>query len=281
MPILAVIFASALLSSSSPETQNPPTEFMMGVQAWTFNRFTAFEAIEQAAHAGAKYIEFYPGQKLRPGSEATLGQDMGDGPTAELRTQLAKFGLRAIAFGVTGISTDPARARALFQWAKGLGIQVINTESTDALDTIEAMVKEFDIKVGIHNHPRRANDPSYKVWDPAYVLSLVKNRDRRIGSCADTGHWVRSGIKPIDALRLLRGRIMGCHLKDLNEFAPSAHDVPYGTGISDIPAILNEFRQQKFRGPASVEYEYNEDHSLPEVASCLGFVRGFLSGKGR
>lgn len=252
---------------------------MMGVQAWTFNRFTTFEAIEMTARAGAKFIELYPGQKLKPDSQLTLGPEMGVAATQELQAQLSKFGVQPVAYGVTGISAKPEEARKLFQWAKGLGIGVINTESTEALDTIEAMVKEFDMKVGFHNHPKRANDPSYKMWDPNYVLSLVKNRDKRIGSCADTGHWVRSGVKPIDALRLLHGRIMGSHLKDLNEFAPSGHDVPYGTGISDIPAILNEFRKQGFHGPASVEYEYNEEHSLPEVASCLGFVRGFFTPK--
>ena len=109
------------------------------------------------------------------------------------------------------------------------------------------------------------------------MLSLVKNRDHRIGSCADIGHWVRSGVNPLDALRILKGRIVACHLKDLNEFSPGAHDVPYGTGVSNIPAVLNEFKAQKFYGPASVEYEYNEEHDLPEVACCLGFVRGYLS----
>ncbi len=252
-------------------------DFMIGVQAWTFNRFTTFEAIEKTAQAGGKRIELYPGQKLKPDSNIVVGPEMGSAATQELQDQLRKFGVRPVAFGVTGISTDPAKARLLFQWAKGLGLLVLNTESTEALDTIEAMVKEFDIKVGIHNHPKRANDPTYKVWDPAYVLSLVRNRDRRIGSCADTGHWVRSGIKPVDALRLLRGRIMCSHLKDLNEFSPGGHDVPFGTGVSDIPAILNEFRAQRFLGPADVEYEFNEEHSLPEVASCLGFVRGFLT----
>jgi sugar phosphate isomerase/epimerase len=252
---------------------------MIGVQAWTFNRFTTFEAIEMTARAGAKFIEMYPGQKLKPDSAVTVGPEMGDDATRELQAQLTKFGVRPVAFGVTGISSDPNQARVLFRWAKGLGLVVINTESTEAIDTIEAMVKEFDIKVGFHNHPRRANDPNYKVWDPAYILSLVKNRDKRIGSCADTGHWVRSGIKPIDALRLLRGRIVGSHLKDLHEFKPSGHDVPFGTGVSDMPAILSEFKKQGFMGPANVEYEYNEEHSLPEVASCIGFVRGYLTPK--
>jgi len=279
MALLTPLIAMSLFAATSSPPQVTPGEFMMGVQAWTFNRFTAFEAVEMTARAGAKFIELYPGQKLKPGSDVAVGPEMGSEATAELQAQLTRFDVRPVAFGVTSISANPDQARKLFRWAKGLGLIVLNTESTDALDTIETMVKEFDIKVGIHDHPKRADDPSYKNWDPAYVLSLVKNRDHRIGSCADTGHWVRSGIKPIDALRILRGRIVGCHLKDLNEFAPSGHDVPFGTGVSDIPAILNEFKVQKFLGPASVEYEYNEEHSLPEVASCLGFVRGFMASK--
>src|ERR1051325_2565178 len=40
--------------------------FAVGCQAWTFNRFSAFEAIAKTAEAGGKCIEFYPGQKLSP-----------------------------------------------------------------------------------------------------------------------------------------------------------------------------------------------------------------------
>ena len=139
---------------------------------------------------------------------------------------------------------------------------------------IEKLVKEFDIKVGFHDHPKRDNDPKYRMWDPNYVYSLVKDRDQRIGSCADTGHWVRSGIKPVDAIKALHGRIVSSHLKDLNEFSPGAHDMPYGLGVSDIPAILSMFDKMKMNGSVSVEYEYNWDTNVTEVAQCLGFVRG-------
>ncbi len=273
MAILTALIASCVVSAPTVSQQ----EFIMGVQAWTFNRFTALEAVQKASQAGSKYIEFFPGQRLKSGSEVGVGPEMPPADLKELRDQLARYGVKPVAFGVTSISKDPTEACKLFKWAKDLGLLVINTESTEALDTIEAMVKEFDIKVGIHNHPRRTNDPNYKVWDPAYILSIVKNRDRRIGSCADTGHWVRSGIKPVDALRLLKGRIMSSHVKDLHEFAASGHDVIYGLGVSDIPGILSEFKAQRFMGPASVEFEYNEDNSLPEVTGCLAFVRGYLT----
>jgi len=41
------------------------------------------------------------------------------------------------------------------------------------------------------------------------------------------------------------------------------HDVPYGTGVSDIPAVLKELKRQKFVGNLSVEYEYHWTNSVP------------------
>jgi len=250
-----------------------PAPYQPSVQAWTFNRFTVFEAIEKTAAAGSQNIELFPGQKLAPDSDAKVGPEMSADALQKLKEKLAKHNVRAIAFGVTGISRDEAGARPLFVFAKSLGIQILNTESTDAMDTIEKMVKEYDVKVGFHNHPRQANNPNYKVWDPAYVYELVKNRDKRIGSCADTGHWVRSGIKPIDAIKTLKGRIVSSHLKDLHEFTPGGHDVVFGTGVSDVPSILAEYKKINMQGSVSVEYEHNWDTNLAEVAQCIGYLR--------
>ncbi len=246
----------------------------LAVQAWTFNRFTAFEAIDKARQVGVKSIELFPGQAMSPEDKTGVGPDMGEEKSNALKSKLSQTGIKAIAFGVTGIDRNEAGARKLFTWVKSMGIEVINTESTDAIDTIEKMVKEFDIKVGYHNHPGRADDPNYKVWNPAYVYELVKDRDTRIGACADTGHWVRSGIKPMDALKTLKGRIVSSHLKDLSVFEPGGHDVPYGTGVSELKSILDHFRKLGLSGAVSIEYEHNWDANLAEVAQCVGFVRG-------
>ena len=73
----------------------------------------------------------------------------------------------------------------------------------------------------------------------------------------------------------LEGRIIGSHLKDLHEFGPGGHDMVYGQGFSDVPAILNEFKRQGFTGPISIEYEYKQDNNLPEVTQCIAFVRDY------
>jgi sugar phosphate isomerase/epimerase len=279
--LLAAIGLPAMIHAASIPDDCRIGGYAIGCQAYTFNRFSVFEAIEKTEAAGGTVIEFFPGQKLSAEEpNAKWDHNASDDVIQKVKDKLAKHHLRAVNYGVVGIPKDEAGARKIFEFARKLNLYGITTESTDAIDTIEKLVKEFDIRVGFHDHPRRANDPSYRMWDPNYILSVVKDRDARIGSCADTGHWVRSGLKPVDCLRILRGRIISSHLKDLNEFDKvGAHDVPYGAGVSDIPGILEELKSQGFQGNISIEYEFNWEHSLPEVAQCIGFVRGYTTAK--
>jgi sugar phosphate isomerase/epimerase len=136
-------------------------------------------------------------------------------------------------------------------------------------------VKEFDIRVAIHNHPKRADKPDYKVWDPAYVLSVVKDRDARIGACADTGHWATSGLTPLDCIKLLKGRIVSVHLKDRSAVGKQSEDLPFGAGNSNLKGILDELKRQGFAGNIAIEYETKWENSVPDVAQCVGFFRGY------
>jgi sugar phosphate isomerase/epimerase len=281
---IGILFALLVLSSSARAAPEIPASFRIGgwaigCQAYSFNRFTAFEAIEKTAEAGGRVIEFYPGQQLRPDlPDVRLDAGLSPENIEALRAKLRRHDLLAVAFGVVDLPDDEAACRRVFDFARKLGIATLTAEpSPKALDVIERLVREYDINVAIHNHPRRENDPGYRLWDPAYVLSLVQNRDKRIGACADTGHWVRSGIRPVEALRLLRGRVISSHLKDLDVFSPGGHDVPFGAGVSDIPGILDALKRQGFRGNLSIEYEYDWEGSVPEIAQCIGFVRGLAA----
>ena len=87
---------------------------------------------------------------------------------------------------------------------------------------------------------------------------------------------MRSGVKPLEALEILKGRIISSHLKDLNEFdVRDAHDVHYGEGKANLNAILDEYRKQGFTGNISIEYEYNWENNVDDVAACIDFVREY------
>jgi sugar phosphate isomerase/epimerase len=277
---------SSVLAAANVSAEKIPDEykiggFALGCQAYTFNRFSVFEAIEKTAQAGGKVIEFFPGQKLTADQpDVKWDHNASDEVIQKVKDQLARHHLKAVNYGVVGIPKDEAGARKIFEFAKKLGLYGITTESVESIDTIEKLVKEYDIRVGFHDHPKRPNDPRYKMWDPNYILSVVKDRDRRIGSCADTGHWLTSGVDPVEALKILEGRIISSHLKDRNVLGdPGHHDVPYGTGVGKIKEILDELKRQHFEGNISIEYEYNWENSLPEVTQCIAFVRDYTGAK--
>lgn len=281
---LTVLIAVLITISAGITAQENANEriggFLLGPQAYSFRLFTFFEAIDKTKQLGCHVIEAYPGQPLSPQDKTPFGHNASPETLAKVKAKLTQDQVRLVNYGVVELDKSEAEARKVFEFAKAMTIPAITTEPPErtpeqAMDMIERLVKEYDIKVGIHNHPKRSNDPNYKNWDPNYVLSLVKNRDPRIGSTADTGHWVRSGIKPVDALKILEGRIISSHLKDLNKFEPEAHDVPYGTGVSDIKGILDELRRQNFQGNLSMEYEYHWKNSLPELAQCVEYVRNY------
>ena len=276
IPVVTAFALAGRLTIASPIPEDAKIAgFGVGSQAYTFNRFSVFEAIEKTAQAGGKLIEFFPGQKLSV-EEPNVKWDHNspDEVMQKVKDQLAKFKIRAVNYGVVG-GRGEAEWRKIFEFAKKLDLYGITTESVGDLDIIEKLVKEFDIRVGIHEHGRRPDDPNYKVWDPNYVLSVVKDRDARIGACADTGHWATSGIKPLDGLRILKGRVISCHLKDRPEIGAQKPDTIYGTGVSDVAGMLDELKKQGFEGNISNEYENNWDHSMPDVAQCVGFIRGW------
>ena len=239
----------------------------VAVQCWSFNRFTFFESVDKAERMGLKYLEMYPGQTVaKEHGDAKTDQNMTAEMQKAIQERLAKAGIRVVNFGVTGIPGDEAGRRRLFAWAKSMGIETICAEPDPKdLPGIDAFCQEYGINVALHNHP----EPS-RYWNPQTVLDACKGRSSRIGACADTGHWMRSGIKPIDAVRLLEGRLLAFHFKDLNTYGKQgAHDVPWGTGKGELVQVLRELRRQGVKAVFSSEYEHNWDRNETEIGACV------------
>jgi sugar phosphate isomerase/epimerase len=256
--------------------------FVLGCQAYMFHRFTAFEAIDKTASAGAKAIEFYPGQALSPEDRKTkVVPGVPDEVIEKLKSRAREHGLLIVNFGVVDVPHDEAGARGVFEFAKKLGAPAITIEpSPDQMDLIEKLIKEYGIAAGIHCHPHHVDKPEYKLWDPNYVFSLVKNRDARFGVCADVGHWTRSGVDAVAALKIFEGRVISVHLKDIKESGnPDAGDLPLGLGVTNVKGILRELRRQKFDGNISIEYERDWENTVPDIAQCVGYVRGFADAE--
>ena len=204
--------------------------------------------------------------KDRP--DVRTGVDMPPAVRREVKQRLADLGIKLVNYGVCPLPNNESVCRRTFEFAKEMGIETLVSEPPfEAFDMLEKLCDEYEINVALHNHPA----PS-RYWNPDTVLQQVKSRSKRIGACADTGHWMRSGINPLEAIKKLEGRIICFHFKDLNKYGrEGAHDVPWGTGKANVRAILAELYSQGFKGVFSIEYEYNWLNSLPEIAQCVKY----------
>ncbi len=239
----------------------------MSIQCWSFNHFTFFESVDKAQRMGVKYLEMFPGQTVaKELGDVKTDQNMSPEVQQAIQAKLAEAGIQIVNFGVTGIPGDEAGRRKLFGWAKSMGIETICCEPDPKdLPGLDPFCQEYGINLALHNHP----EPS-RYWNPQTVLDACQGLSPRIGACADTGHWMRSGVKPIEAIKLLKGRIITFHFKDLNKYGKDgAHDVPWGTGEGDIIEILRELKRQGVKAAFSSEYEYNWDNSETEIAACV------------
>ncbi|MHC4461791.1 MAG: family 16 glycoside hydrolase [Planctomycetota bacterium] len=236
----------------------------LGMQAYTFNRFTFYEAVDKTAALGLRYIEAYPGQRLsKEKPDIKTNHDIPSREKKEMLQKLREAGVKLVNYGVVGLPNDEVECRKVFDFAREMGIETIVSEPPeDAFDLIDKLCKEYNINVAIHNHPK----PSH-YWNSETVLKVCRGRSNRIGACADTGHWMRSGLNPIEELKKLKGHIISLHFKDLDE----GHDVIWGTGKCNVKAMLTELAQQNFKGVFSIEYEHNWLNSMPEIAECVPY----------
>jgi len=259
-----------VIKKGSSASAYPEEQFgwKLGAQAYTFNRFTFFDAIDKIDSCNLKYVEGFPGQNLGGGLEGKLDYNMDAALRDKILAKLKDKGVKIVAYGV--VSPKGERDwRQLFEFGKAMGIETFTSEPAEEdLELVSSLCDEYKINVAIHNHP----NPSH-YWNPDIVLAAIEGKSNRLGSCADIGHWIRSGLDPIECLKKLDGHILHSHMKDLNEKSKKAHDVIWGTGISNIDGIIRELKRQKFKGMISVEYEYNWDNSAPEVAESVKYFR--------
>jgi sugar phosphate isomerase/epimerase len=185
-------------------------------------------------------------------------------------------GIKLTAAGTIGFPKDEDEdIRAKFEYCKRAGIGVIVADPEVAvLPRLEKFVKEYDIRLAIHNH-----GPEHKVFhSPADVLKHIDGMDPRMGCCIDIGHTMRAGMNPVEAVRLVGPRLYDMHAKDLAKADAKDSQVAVGEGILPIRGIFAELMKIGYKGNVDLEYEIHADDPMPGVIESFAYMRGVLAG---
>jgi sugar phosphate isomerase/epimerase len=191
----------------------------------------------------------------------------------------AAAGIRLHAAGAIYFPKDEdADIRSKFEYCKRAGISVIvaGDPAPATLPRIEKFVKEYDIRIAIHNH-----GPEDKVWpSPLDVLKVVRGMDPRIGCCIDVGHTVRAGADVVETIHEVGSRLFNMHMKDLADFHSKESQVAVGDGIMPVRKMFEALVATKYQGFVDLEYEIHPEDPMPGVISSFAYMRGVLAGLG-
>jgi sugar phosphate isomerase/epimerase len=250
-----------LAAAASANTLN------LGLQLYSLRNYKVDEALKHARDLGFKFVEFYSGMYPLNSDAAAIDT---------MKKKLADLGLTPSAHGVNRFTKDAAANRKIFEFAKAAGIRTLGADpDPDSFASLDELVKEFDIRVAIHNH-----GPTHRYNKAIDVLQAVEKYDQRIGACADLGHYLRSGERPVEVIRLLKGRLYGIHLKDFAEMQDKTKGVILGKGHIDVPAVMGALVAAGFPadGALSIEYEENPQNPLADIKACEQAAREAIAG---
>jgi len=251
-------------------SRGEPSPIRLGLASYTFRNFSR-----------AQIIVFMKQLKMF----ALNAKDVKDHLPMDAKQEaaaLADYAAADISLHAAGTiyfaKDEDADIRNKFEYCKRAGIAVIvaGDPAPETLPRIEKFVKEYDIRIAIHNH-----GPEDKLWpSPLEVLKAVKGMDPRMGCCIDVGHTARSGTDVVQAIHEAGPRLFNVHMKDLTDFQSKDSQVAVGEGIIPVRRMFEALINTKYAGFVDLEYEIHPDDPMPGVSSSFAYMRSVLSGMG-
>lgn len=267
---ILTLLVSLLVFPAISQTKAEKNGWRLGMQSYSFHKFTLLEALDKTQELGVKYIEIYPGHKLGgKWGEKVFDFNLDAATQKEIKEIAKSKGIQIVGCGVY-VADKSSDWEKMFRFANQMELEFITCEpALGDWDLVERLAKQYNIKISVHNHPQPSD-----YWTPDNLLKAIDGRSKLIGSGADVGHWRREGLNQIDCLKKLEGRMISLHFKDIAEKKAGEaeqHDVIWGKGMLDVKGMLKELKRQNFKGVFSIEYEYNWDNSVPDIKKCITY----------
>ena len=254
---------------ATPEQTDPWHGLKMGVATYSLRELNIEDAIQAVKRVGLKYVSI---KNVKNHIDLSHSSE-----ERKQRTQMFRdAGLTPLSVGNVSMRTGEENIRKAFEYARDIGVTtIVCAPSQDSIPILDKMVKEFDIKLAIHNH-----GPEDKGFFPSPydVMRAVEKFDKRIGLCIDVGHTARAGVDPAESILKCQERLYDVHMKDISAMGDKNSPIEAGRGILDAKSILAALIKIKFQGLVGFEYEKDGKDPIPGLAESVGYTKGLLAG---
>jgi len=262
--------SSAALRSASATIVPEPWGIKLGVATYSFRNFDRPKAIDMVKALQTPWISVKD-------VDRQLSHKSSAEELRQARKEFDDAGLKVMSVGNVDMkqATTPEAMRAIFEWARNFGApMMVCIPSHATVKFLEPLVKEYNIKVAIHNHgPEEKDFPT-----PQSVLEVVKGLDPRCGLCIDIGHTARTGKDVVESIAEAGPRLLDMHCKDLLNFASRDSQCDVGDGIMPFPQIFKQLKKMHYQGCVNLEYEIHANDPLPGMQRSFSYMRGVLAG---
>ena len=258
------IFSNSISKNIFNPDKREQQQLKLGLTSYTFRNFSLEQTIDMTKRLALKRISL---------KDMHLPLNSTKKEIEKAVSEIKKAGLDLYGVGVIYMTNNEEVEQA-FEYAKAAGIQVIiGVPEHEFLPLAEQKVKEYNIKLAIHNHgPTDKRFPS-----PESVYEKIKNMDKRIGLCLDIGHTMRLGIDPSEPFEKYHDRIFDIHIKDESKATADGETTEIGRGVIDIPKFLKTLIKYNYSETVAFEFEKDKEDPLPGVAESVGYVKGVLA----
>jgi sugar phosphate isomerase/epimerase len=254
----------------------------IGAQSYSFRDRSLADAIKAYQTVGLGECELYEGH-VAPDQQKTKRAEMRQW---RLRTPLSHFQEIRRQFDSAGVllyaynysfrkDFSDAEIERGFQMARALGVKNITASSNVSVaPRVDNYARKYKIRVGFHGHDDTANPDEFSTAET--FARALQGASRYIGVNLDIGHFTAAGGDPVEYIRQRHERIVTLHIKDRKK--DHGPNVPFGQGDTPIVAVLRLLRDERWKIPANIEYEYGEPgmDTVAEVKKCYEYCRQAL-----
>jgi inosose dehydratase len=243
-------FVATLAAAPLAVLSQKDAAYRIGVETWCFHDVALDATLKHTHELGLGYLELHDGHLPRDAPDAQIGR---------AQRALKAAGIRAIGVYIhDAFTADEAVARPILQFAKRMGFQYINGgPKRESLALLNRIAPEYGVDIAIHNHGPGAQ------YETLADVTSVLNEHPKLVPCIDIGHFARSKVDPVNAIRALGARAVAIHIKDVDA---KGENTVVGEGTIDISGVFRAMRDVGFKGLVVLEYEGDFDNMPKRLA---------------
>ncbi|MFN8240153.1 MAG: sugar phosphate isomerase/epimerase [Bacteroidales bacterium] len=241
-----------------------PDQFGIGIAGFTFAQVPMEKALDIMKKVNVTNLSLKDVYMPLASNQETI--------TATLE-KFKAAGVNVYTVGVIYMKTQEAVDQA-FGYARMAGVKlIIGAPNYELIPYVEKKVKEYDIRIAIHNH-----GPDNPLFPNATdIWNHIKDMDPRMGICLDIGHTTRDGQDPSVDIERYAKRIFDIHIKDVTAAAKEGKTIEMGRGIINIPKVVDTLRKIKYNGMCSLEFEKDMRDPIAGIAESIGYFKGVMA----